>query len=208
MVLPYWITLCCSSLSFTILSPTFFTPLTNLPHIHYLSLSCFMFQYYCLQQLLRLPSHAKYLHSTDSECFPLFATNSCNHICHASTTEILCCMLCFKTTFIVSSVDLKLIFHHFCGIFQCSVRGRRPWDPCPAALWKLCWDGGQFCRYTWQHGRTGGHPLQHLVAWSHAGPGGALEIHKCAGPDQHHTVPSNAGLWHRSEGRGWCFLSV
>lgn len=121
---------------------------------------------------------------------------------HASTTEILYCMPCCKTTFI----DLKLIFHNFCGIFQCSVRGRRPWDPRPAALWKLCWDGGQFCRYTWQHGRTGGHPLQHLVAWSHAGSGGALEVHKCAGPGQHHTVPCNAGLRHRSEGRGWCFL--
>lgn len=161
------------------------------PLFHLSSLSCFMFQYY-------------FLHS---KCFPLYATNSCNHKCHASTTtEILFCKLCCKTTFIVSSVDLKLIFHNFCGIFQCSVRGRRPRDPCPAALWKLCWDGGQFCRYTWQHGRTGGHPLQHLVAWSHGGSGGALEVHKCAGPGQHHTVPSNAGLRQRSEGRGWCCL--
>lgn len=53
MVLPHWISCSLSSLPFSILSPTFLFPLTNLPYTHRLSLSDFIFQPHCLLQFLQ-----------------------------------------------------------------------------------------------------------------------------------------------------------
>lgn len=172
-----------------------FIPLTNLPYTHRFSLSDLIFQYYCLLPFsghsTPPPVHHSLTSLTINVCFPFTKhthTRYTKSMLYAELLDCICSQLC---RFAVNPPP------PFLWCLQCGVWGRRPWDTCPAAVCKLPQDGGQFCCHTWQHGRTGGHPLQYLVMWSHTGPGGAFEIHRYTSPGQCHAVPGRAGLWYR-----------